>query len=236
MVLTRPIREKYAQNVIEFLTQLKGSRSFLLRGQPKHNELLLPSVAREWTKSLNPLISVERTMMHNWKRLALPFLDIHPKNQWEWLVLAQHHGMPTRLLDWTRNPLVALYFACANDEECDGEVFIISLNSHLRELDFARQAEPFKIKTSVYFTPPHITPRLAAQASYFTASADPRKPLRYSKKIAIPGNRKTHLLNELDELGIHPATLFPDLTGVARYTAYQTRQMKGPFLRDPGLI
>jgi len=35
-------------------------------------------------------------------------------DEWEWLVWAQHYGMKTRLLDWTSNPLTALWFACSN--------------------------------------------------------------------------------------------------------------------------
>lgn len=48
-------------------------------------------------------------------------------------------------------------------------------------------------------------------------------------KIVIRGNRKKQVLNELDKLGIHPAVLFPDLNGIARYIAYQTQQMKEEF-------
>lgn len=58
-------------------------------------------------------LSAER-MLDEFKRRARPFLDTMPRNDFEWLFLMQHYGTPTRLLDWTTNALVALYFAIEN--------------------------------------------------------------------------------------------------------------------------
>ncbi len=50
-------------------------------------------------------------MLESFKRKAVPFLNDKPKNDFEWLFIMQHHGVPTRLIDWTTNAMVALYFA-----------------------------------------------------------------------------------------------------------------------------
>lgn len=54
---------------------------------------------------------LEAHILRNFVRHSRPYLPADPTNEWELLVIAQHHGVPTRLLDWSYSPLVAAHFA-----------------------------------------------------------------------------------------------------------------------------
>ncbi len=64
---------------------------------------------------------VEREVLGVFTNHLVTYVQHLPRNDWESLAIAQHHGLPTRFMDWTTNPLVALYFAARETKADDGD-------------------------------------------------------------------------------------------------------------------
>jgi hypothetical protein len=154
-----------------------------------------------------------------------------------WLFLAQHYGLPTRLLDWTENPLVAAYFAVLEQpSDNDGCLWALWPTGSNRAFGAAdglvqiRDPNVRKIAESAFrghrspspgeiiaLDGQEIDPRMLAQMSRFTLHSN-RAPLEqmpesatWLRQFVIPKNAKAKIRAQLSAFGIRRSNLFPDL-------------------------
>ncbi|MHC4215146.1 MAG: FRG domain-containing protein [Planctomycetota bacterium] len=245
--------EKYVPN---------GATSALwFRGQADVKWPLKPSIGRtvrkgglyDRKKGKKNLYQVEKALLQRFKRDGYPFVQ-RLLTDWEAITLGQHHKLPTRLLDWTSNPLVALFFAAETDEKKDGAVFMyrprIEWNYHLSTFEGQNPENPDVPKPldvggiKIVF-PMLIADRLITQSSGFTIQ-DPLKCLMQRSKKGedfkeedldifaiykwtLPETKKLSVCDELHRVSINRKTLFPDLDGVGYGLCKQEsfRQVKG---------
>jgi FRG domain len=194
------------------------------RGQSRSYDQLTPGIFRpyyeaEFYRAFRP--QAEFTVIESFKRQAPAFVPQtpHQDDHVSWLFLMQHHGTPTRLLDWSKNALSALYFAVSQEKDEDGELWAMhpdALNKHngFRGIPLPRN----RILKYLAAEPALTNPKKFAkelglkQIPKYPLAVDP--PLNFSRMIA---QQSAFTIHPRPEKGTTIPEILTDPKGLVRY-------------------
>lgn len=176
--------------------------------------------------------NLEMRLMEQFRARSLYLLPSAPNTEYDVMSLAQHYGLPTRLLDWSSNPLMALFFAVEGSAPSRPVVWIYDGTETQLTLGRAckraqGQLDPAPI---VIVQPAPHSHRVVAQAGWHTVHSltlgmrqtgtmrpmyEIEQPTRLAA-IPIEPQKARSIKQELWHMGIHAATVYGDLTSVCR--------------------
>ena len=173
------VAEEEVRSVEEYLNTIKfykGKKSlvsqedFLFRGQPNDHSLI-PKISRLTPKG--NLLNIEKILLQEFKRTNPLLIEGYQSyDDWDYLTLGQHYGLPTRLLDWSHNALTALWFATdkASSDLFGAKssvVWILMADAEDYVLGI-EQTHPFEIEATKIFRPRIIKQRINNQSGVFS--------------------------------------------------------------------
>jgi len=215
---------KVVAEVIEEIPPVDRRKVLLWRGQADSTWPLTPGLQRD--RAPDSVRETERTMFRRFTEAAPYLLPSVPTNEWDQLSMAQHFGLQTRLLDWTVNSSVALWFALASHGQADAAVWAFRPGS--TNLNEREKRSPFKVHYTTAFCPTHHSHRVAAQAGWHTAHKyEQGRGLvaldfmsshhEHLRKIVIPASARARLLAAVEGTGVTVQTVYWDLGRFCEY-------------------
>lgn len=232
---------EFVARVSDVLDDWAASEARLwFRGHCDATWTLKPWIYRE----VDLLEDFEDALRRDFMLRAVPYLEgfaREPQTRWDWYFHMQHHGLPTRLLDWSESALVALYFAI-RDHKNDGKAAAVWILDPWRMNEkFTRESiimdpeneakaylhEPYDSKGVLPRSPiairaRHTSRRIAAQRGAFTIHGSDNQGLeayelnRALAKIVIPCASVGAIRKSLRTAGITEGVVFPELPGICR--------------------
>ncbi len=205
------------EKLIEILKVARKSNCWW-RGQAK-DWPLVPKANREPWCNHDPARSFSEWCRQACRDTALPSSTL------DRLALAQHHGLATPFLDWSSNPLVALYFAVCEQQSEEGVIYAYfpPLMDSLADESRVDRVGGQRISTNDIgdnypyfgFIPSVVNPRIDRQSGLFTYHLWGSDAIEANRKIMIPSDCKTDLKYTLGIMGVNESTVFPDLDGLS---------------------
>ena len=227
----RRYRIESLADLVRFTARSDSGDTALFRGQGAGCPLL-PKMARvsvDEEETTEPVRTVENRMFKEFSRTAVSYLPTLPQDLWEILAIAQHHGLPTRLLDWSQNPLIAAWFAVHEPAlpRRSGVLWMYTPDEDNFVTPKERDAHPLSIKVPRVFVPRLVNPRIRSQDGVFTIhpliakqgfvpferTGDHRACMT---RIEIAGEHFHSIRYDLESCGVHADSVFPGLDGLAR--------------------
>lgn len=212
--------ESRIETISEFLDIFRNSPPELFRGQSE-DWPLIPSLGRVSQTVFEGILEIEEDIVSEFKKYAYPYFKGESLSYTDWILHAQHHGLPTRLLDFTSNPLKSLYFAVEDTTNSnDGVVWAF-------DAICGYEFPELNLDTVKFFYPTHLNTRITAQESCFACfpvgrhqqeipsieTYDTRDTHPFNK-VLISGEHKEQIKRELSVLGINQLSIYPGVDGV----------------------
>jgi hypothetical protein len=216
------IRIKSVDSFLKIASEIYFKESqghWIFRGQGDSSWTLKPSIGRNGTFSRNREDGII-------KKFENKFLNGGYDN-WQLLSFAQHHNVETRLLDWSTNPLIALYFAVSECPKKNAKLFALKALRGEKMREQNNKESPWEIKMAIKFYPDKVSPRIVAQEAVFIACVSPNDDLLDLKTkckksqwkfqcYEIEASNKTRIREDLKRLGITQEKLFPNVEKIEK--------------------
>jgi hypothetical protein len=220
----------------------ENNRILWFRGHLDSNWALIPSIYRGYTND------AERNFVHRFRARAYSRAENMPsyEERAKWLSLMQHYELPTRLLDWTRSPLIALFFALEKyiykdfDKEIDACVWMLEPHELNDREELGKLTPSIESLTCIELINPAFDDkdnecnkvmavmasecdmRMFVQQGGFTIHArsepltESADSMKYLTKLIIPKDSVEELADKIDRCGFRRGDLFPDLINLSK--------------------